>query len=1659
MTDLLLRLAKLPPEKRRLLEERLRGERPHLVELRPHPRDGGPLRLSFAQQRLWFIDQLEPGRSTYNMPYALRVGGRLHLPALERALGEVVRRHESLRTRFPLREGEPVQQVDPARTARLPLVDLGGIGEGGREAELARLAAAEARRPFDLAAGPLLRTTVVRLGDEEAAVLFTLHHIVTDGWSMGILVRELSALYGAFTRGEEPVLPGLPVQYADYAEWQRVWLRGETLAKQAGYWRERLAGAPALLEIPTDHPRPPVASDAGATLGFALGAEATAALGALAREEGATPFMALLAAWQWVLGRYAAQEDVVVGTPIAGRTRAEVEGLIGFFVNTLVLRAEVPAGTPFRELLRRVRDSTLQAYAHQDLPFEKLVEELGAERSLAYAPVFQALFSFQNNEGAELELGASGLKSVGVETPSAMFDLTLDLAEVEGEVRGTLTYRTDLWERGSMARLLEHYGRVLEAAVRRPEQRMSELAPPRGAGLVPEPSAGPARRCVHELFAEQAARTPDAAALVFGDRTLTYAELERESDRLARHLRRLGAGPETRVGICMERSSELVVGILGTLKAGAACVPLDPEYPAERLAYVLADAGVALLLTQENLVGRLPEHAARVVLVDAPLPRPLPHEGGGEHDGSDSSSAFPQNWGKVPSLSEADGAAASEPTVGPGNLAYVIYTSGSTGTPKGVAVEHGAAAAHLAGFARELGIGPGDRVLHFASFGFDVSIEQLFLPLLTGGTVVLRGPEPWNPAEWPARVRELGITVGNLPPAYWLEVIETAPPVELPGLRCLLVGADAMPSAAVRRWREAFPGPARLVNGYGPTEAVVTATAFPLPADYPAGYPGATVPIGGALPGRAAYVLDGDGTPVPDGAPGELCLGGDRLARGYLGRPDATAERFVPDPFGGTPGGRLYRTGDRVRRLVSGELEFLGRVDRQVKVRGFRIEPGEVEAALLRHPAVRGCAVVAREDAPGERRLVAYVVPGGMEAPAAELRAHLAARLPEYMVPSAFVTLEALPLTPHGKLDRRALPAPDRAGERDAFVEPRTPTEEVLAGIWAEVLGVERIGVEANFFEMGGHSLLATRVASRVWQAFEVQLPVRALFESPTVAGLAARVEAEQRREDAAAAAEGAAPAGERAAPVLSEKALFLLRKRRAERKRAEMKITRRTGDGPAPLSFAQQRLWLVDRLRPGQGTYNMPAPVRVRGPLDRVALERALAAVVARHEPLRTRFPLRDGEPVQQVDPAGPVRLPVVDLGGLDERTREAEVDRLVAAESRRPFDLAAGPLLRAAVVRLGERDATMLFTLHHIVSDGWSMGVFIRELSALYEAFARGAEPRLPELPVQYADHAVWQRGWLTGEVLEREVEYWRERLSGAPALLELPTDRPRPRVASDAGGARDFTIDAATTARLRALSRSEGATLFMTLLAGWQLLLARWSGQDDVVVGTPIAGRHRLETEGLIGFFVNTLVLRADLSEDPGFRALLAQVRETTLGAYQHQDLPFEKLVEELGVERSLAYTPLFQVMFNLQNNQRGDLRLGEAEMESLRGNRPAAKFDLSMSLLEAEGEVRGELTYRTELWEGESIGRMVAHYVRVLEEVSAHPERRVQEVSLLDAGERDQLLAASRGPERAFPDLGIHELFEARAARAPGAVALVLDGESLSYGELDRRANRL
>jgi amino acid adenylation domain-containing protein len=1589
------------------------------VEAIPRRAGSGPAPLSFAQQQIWLQHQLDPEGNLFNVPTVLRLRGELDRDALRRALDELVRRHELLRTVFELRDDGPVQVVAPARGA--PLLEAELSGEPDPEAAALARADAEAARPFDLAAEPPFRALLLRVGPRDHVLGLFMHHIARDRWASGVLLGEMAALYRAFREGAPSPLPEPRIQFADYAAWERERMGGEALERLLAFWKGHLAGAPPPQSPPADHPRGSRPMEL-VRLPVRVPPDTGDALRRLARAESGTAYMVLLAAYLVLLRGWTGEDDLVVGTYVAGRTRPETERLVGSLANTLALRFRVEEGSSFRDLLRQVRGVVLEAQRHAELPFERLVEELQPAREPGRTPLVRSVVNVSRAAPADLALPGLEAETLPFVAGGAGVDVQWALEEWEEGIVGQLEYDAGLYLPATAERLVAAWLRLLAAAVAAPDEPLDALpllAPGEREQVLRAWNATeadyPVEGGLAGLWEAQAARTPDAEALVFGRERLSYAELDRRAAALAARLRSLGAGTDARVGLCVERSLEMVVGVLGILKAGAAYVPIDPAYPEDRVAYMLEDAGISVLLTQERVAAGLPEFGGQVVLLDTPHPpAPSPTRGEGEHGNAEDGQAvagcslFP-----VPcSLS----------------LAYVIYTSGSTGRPKGVAMQQRPLLNLVAWQLRDWRE-PGPAVtLQFATISFDASFHEMFSCWAQGGTLVVA---PEEARRDPAAVLELlereGVERLFLPFVALQHLAEEALergafPRRLREVQT--AGEQLRVTDAIRAWLGGLGIP--LHNHYGPSETHV-ATALALDGD-PAGWP--LLPsIGGPVANTRCYVLDAGLRPTPVGVPGELYLAGDCVARGYLGRPGLTAERFLPDAFGGEPGARMYRSGDRARWTAAGELEFLGRVDQQVKVRGFRIEPGEVEAALEAHPAVREAVVVARDGGPGGRRLVGYVVAEeGAEAPAAaELRAWVGARLPEYMVPAALVALEGLPLTPSGKTDRRALPEPGPSAEDGpGYAAPETPTEEILAGIFAAVLGVEAVGAHDDFFALGGHSLLASRVVARARKPLGVELPLRDVVEAPTVRALAARADALLR----AGAADGAPPL----VPV--------------------------PRGGPLPASFAQRRLWFIDRLEPGSAAYNLPAALRLRGRLDVPALRRTLAEVVRRHEALRTVFAEDAGEPVQVVRAPGPVALPVADLGRLAPAAREAEAARLARAEALRPFDLAAGPLLRAGLLRLGPDDWALLVGMHHTVSDGWSLGILVREVAALYAAFAGGAASPLPELPVQYADFAAWQRARLAGPVLDAQVGWWRDSLAGAPPLLEVPTDRPRPAVQGGAGESAPFAVPAEVVAGLRALARGEGATLFMALLAGWQLLLARWSGQDDVVVGTPVAGRTRVETEGLIGFFVNTLALRARTDADAPFRALLARTRETTLGAYQHQEVPFERLVEELAPERSLGHTPLFQAMFALRDPAQDDPRLGDLAVEPLAAGDPPAKFDLHLELGEEAGEVRGALVFRAELWDRATTGRMLGHLGTLLAGIAADPERAAGDLPLLDAAERTRVLEEWNATARPYPaGLRVHDLFAAQARRTPDAAALSHRGETVTYGELDRRSARL
>jgi amino acid adenylation domain-containing protein len=1553
MSNLTKRLAALSPEQQRLLEMRLAQQGIDISQFQPIRRrdGGGAAPLSFPQQRLWFLDQLEPGCPAYNIHLGLRLEGDLDVEALRHSLNHVVQRHEILRTIFASTDQGPAQVVAESANLETPLIDLSSLPPWEREQEIQRRAAEEALRPFDLSSGPLLRAILLWAGQREHVFLLTTHHIIADGWSIDVFLRELAIFYEARVASFPAPLPEAPIQYADFAVWQRRQLGDGALRAQLDYWRRQLAGASSVLALPTDRPRPAVQSYRGASQSFSLPQPLSRDLALLSRREEVTLFMTLLAGWVALLHRHSGQEDISVGAPVANRGRAELEGLIGFFANTLALRVRVEGDITFRELLGRVRNVAVGAFANHDAPFEQVVETLQPARSLSHTPLFQVMFVLHNTPHSAITLRGVSVRPLTNGGGTARFDLTLALRETEGGLAGSLEYSADLFEAETVKRMLRHFRELLQGVVMQPDQRIDALPILTGEErrqvltVWNNPLANfPAETPLHRLFQLQAERSPHAVAVTFNDEQLTYGELNERANQIAHYLKQLGVGPEVFAGLCLERSAEMVVAILGILKAGGAYLPLDPDWPSERLSFILNDAKAPVLITKRQFLPRLASCDASTVCLDS--------------DG--------QVMARQSRENPADDLTPESP-------AYAIYTSGSTGSPKGVIVTHANVTRLFEATGQWFDFDDSDVWTLFHSYAFDFSVWELWGALLHGGRLAV---VPYLTARSPEAFYEMlgkeGVTVLNQTPSVFRQLMkaeESDGRHRLRSLRLIIFGGEALELQGLRPWFERYGDERpRLINMYGITETTVHVTYRQLSLANCQGGGGSV--IGKRIPDLRVYILDRRQQPAPVGVPGEIYVGGAGLSRGYLNRPHLTAERFIPNSFSADGGARLYRTGDLARYLPDGAIEYLGRVDQQIKLMGFRIEPGEVEAALSSHPRVKEAVVILTDGPQGHKRLTAYVAPDGRVPALAvdELRDLVKRRLPEYMAPAAFLFLDEMPLTVNGKIDRRALltlKAPSQEAA-DSFVSPRTEIEKLLAGVWEEILGVGRVGAHDNFFELGGHSLLATQVMSRLRTAFGVELPLRCMFDAPTVAGLAAQVETR-----------------------LKTSRGFMTTPR----------IERASRDRELPLSFAQERLWFIDWLAPGSTSYNIASALRLSGRLDLSALERSLNEIARRHEILRTTFPQSDSGPVQTIWAPRAIELRVLDLSDRAEWDREAEVRRVISEEVRRPFELSEGPLWRVRLLRLRVEEHVALLTMHHIITDGWSFGVLTRELAALYKSFSQGMPSPLPEPPIQYADFAVWQRRWLRGETLDAQLDYWRQRLAGAPPLLKLPYDSPRPPGQILRGAKVSFQLSPGLTQSLQKLSRREGCTLFMVLLAVFKTLLHRYTRQEDIVVGADMANRNREETEDLIGFFVNMLVLRTDLSGDPCFRELLGRVREVALGAYAHQDLPFGKLIEGLHVQRSSNINPLFQVVFVLQNTPAEELRAPGVTITPLPVETEAAQFDLVLAMEEGREGLRGSLTYSADLFERATAERMVRHLRNLLEEVVRDPERRLSSLQLM------------------------------------------------------------
>ena len=1569
-----------------------------------------PPPLSFAQQRLWFFHQLEPTSPAYNTHIALHLKGPLNVKILQESFQALVERHEPMRTSFPLVEDQPIQAI--AESLPLPWREenLQEIPAPKRDQVAHELVKIEGEKPFNLKTGPVFRILLVKLTTEEFVLTITMHHICTDGWSRGILSRDLAELYEAKLKHQSANLPCLPIQYADFSIWQRKWLEGPELKRQLGYWQNQLANLEPLT-LPTDFPRPTVQTFHGAIQEFQISPTILAALKKLSQRLEVTLAITLLAAFNILLGKFSGQTDIVVGSPIANRNRQEIEELIGFFVNSLIMRNDLTGNPTFADFVKRVQKVSLEAYDHQDLPFERLVEELKPPRDPSRHPFFQVTFALQNTPNTEFSFFGIRVEPFARNT-TIRFDLESHIWEGKEGLTVCFAYNKALFHSRTVENLGHNFQKILDQVGRFPEKLLSDIS------LLNETEGQQLTRkrdqetkitthplCIPQLFEDQVAKSPEALAIIFGDDQVTYECLNQKANQLAYYLIEQGIGPEIPVGLCMDRSVDMIVGLLAIFKSGGIYVPLDPTYPDEQLKFRVKNSQAKIVITKKGFTQSLATLGTTLVALDTQ----------------------DKDWLQFPKTNPGTALTGS-------NSAYVIFTSGSTGTPKGVLVAHHALANHCQVVRTEYDLQPKDRVLQFASLAFDASLEQILPSLITGTTIVLWDPEVGMPQELCQTLAQIRVTVVNFPTAYWHFLSQYSQDFTLisekPTLRLCIVGGEPMMPSILTTWQERTFQKIRFLNAYGPTETTITATLFDIPSHFAQtpGPPG--VPIGKPMPSRWCYVVDRYYHPLPQGMVGELFIGGSGVAEGYVHAPGTTAEKFLPDPFSPTPGGRLYRTGDMARYDSAGNIHFFGRRDNQIKLRGFRIELGEIEVTLRQHTLVQNAVVICREDTPGTQEMVAYIVSDHESLQASDLRTFLRERLQEYMIPGAFVILKALPLTPNGKIDKRRLPAPqslDRTTDVP-FVAPQTDLEQQIARVWKELMKLEQIGIHDNFFQLGGHSLLATQVVARVQSLSQTPIHLKEFLEHPTIAGLA---------------------------DVCSQTPL----EPRSELLPSLTPISRSSRLAP---SFSQQRLWLLDQLEPNSTAYSMPLAYHLQGPLEVPALEKSLNVLVGRHEALRSRFVMHEGRPWLDIFPELFIPLPVMDLHPLSKKEQARVCQEIIKETRDYHFDLGKGPLLRATLHRIAPDHHLFTLTLHHIVSDGWSVQILFRELDLLYQAFMKRQSPTLPPLTIHYADYAAWQRDCLQGPALQPLLDYWTTTLANIPSFLSLPTDRPRPPVQTYRGARFNRMLCPTVRQHLNDVSQAEGCTFFMTLLAVFQILLARHSGQDDIVVGTPIANRPRIELEGIIGLFLNTLVIRTNLSGAPTFRTLLHRVKESCLGAFAHQELPFERLVEALQPVRDLSRSPLFQVFFNLVDMSDTHLRLqGVTSTPALSQDETTTKFDLTLYVFLTDESIRLAWNFNTDLFNHSTIVELADQFEFLLTQVLDPKHSGLSRG--IDAFQLQTILSRQILPDPTVPlnpvwHGAIPTQFQKHARQNPNHPAVIDTQGEFSYQELEQWSNK-
>jgi len=1533
----------------------------------------------YAKQSGMYVEQIRS-----------RFCGALDVRAFAQAWQLIVARHQILRASFEWEGVERPRQIFRSEaTVEIENHDWCQLSPDEQQRSLLELVTHDRERGFDLSKAPLFRLILMKMATNEHHFILSSHHILLDGWSQELVLNEVFAAYRALLSGDDVAIQPSRA-FSDYVEW----LRSRDGSKDETFWREQLRDfdEPTRLGIDRvdalgDEPRYEECA-------LVLSKEVTATLQSFARKHRLTPYTLVAGAWALLLGRYSGTDDIVFGSTVSTRP-LDLEGIestAGLFINTLPARVRTDGDATLIDWLKKLQLSAAEAreFEHTALVDIQRWSELPPGQAL-----FESLIVFENYpaDHSPWDLGPK-VRAVPERSQLSRTNYPVVLLAMPGsELRLQIVFHANRFERQAIERVLAHLEILLlgftSADVDRRLSDISLLTSIERNQIVNEwnntSTAYEFDATIVQLFERQAAQNPAAIAVQFEDNSISYGELNRRANKLAHHLRTCGARPETLIAVCLKRSIDMVIALLGVLKSGAAYVPLDSAFPKERLAFMLEDSNAKLLLTEQNLRIELPEIEARIVCLDS-------------------------DWATIDAQSDENAAAAAKSS----DLAYVIYTSGSTGQPKGVQIEHRALVNFLNSMRQEPGLNSSDVLLSVTTLSFDIAGLEIYLPLITGGRLVIASREIASDGlRLKDKLAESGVTVMQATPATWRMLIDAgwSGGKQLKGL----CGGEALSRELAN---ELLLRCGELWNMYGPTETTIWSTVERIASSNEA------VSIGRPIANTQTYLIDRNRQPVPVGLPGELCIGGDGLARGYLNRPELTIGKFIPNPF--VSGARVYRTGDLARYLPDGRIECLGRIDHQVKVRGHRVELGEIESRLLQHVAVRQTVVVAADDSAGGKRLVAYVVGKDARLSTTDLRVFLKESLPDYMVPSALVVLEELPLTPNGKVNRRALPGTEVGlSSSDDYEAPRNQTERTLADIWSELLGASHVSRNDNFFDLGGHSLLATRLASRLLQRFQIQLPLRVLFECPTLEALARRIDDE----------------GNGSSPSLSTQIQPIAR------------------NGFAPLSFGQEDFWFLNQLNPNTSLYNIYRAMRLQGALNPAALQNSLAEVVHRHEALRTTFVAKDDSVGQLINDVCELEWRLIDLREHSQYGREATAGAMLTEQAHIPFDLERGPLMRAVLVRLTDDENILLVVLHHIVVDDWSMTIFFNELWTVYNSFLAESRPALPNLAIQYADFAVWQREWLQQGLLDQQLAFWRRQLADMPPPLELISDRPRSVVQTCRGNREEIVLSLELMEKLNTIGRAEGATLFMTLLAAFQLLLARYTGTDDIAVGSPIAGRNRAETEGLIGFFINTLVLRTDLSGDPTFPELLRRVRDVCLGAFANQDVPFGKLVEDLQPARTANHPPLFQVLFVFQNAPAVTVRPRGIELTPEEVREGLAPLDLTIEVRETDDGAHCWFEYKTELFDAATIARMAERFRLLLESISIDGGQKISTLQFLTPDERHPLAPESSIAIEYSSRQCVHELFEAQVERTPSAIAVVHEKEKLTYHALNERANQL